>query len=126
MPIASKRDFGLWGESQACSFLIRQNYQIIDRNFYAFGGEIDIIAQKNGCWSFVEVKTRSIVDYFSEDSAERAVDWLKLKKMYFAAKEYCQQKHLDVEESEFRFEHVSVYVDRETNKLKFKKYLLEL
>ncbi|KKQ27962.1 MAG: hypothetical protein US42_C0003G0019 [Candidatus Magasanikbacteria bacterium GW2011_GWC2_37_14] len=126
MTKTSKRQFGDWGEEQVCSFLVRLGYQVVDRNFYAIGGEIDIIAQKNNVWSFVEVKTRSIVDYFSEDSAERAVDQLKLKKMFFAAKQYCQHKKIDLYESEICFEHVSVYVDRETKTVKFKKYLLEL
>jgi len=121
-----KRQFGDWGEEQACSFLIRQGYIIISRNFYAIGGEIDIIAKKQNTWSFIEVKTRSIVEYFSEDSAERAVDQLKLKKMFFAAKQYCQYYKIDMYESEICFENVSVYVDRETKTIKFKKYLLEL
>lgn len=126
MSLVDKKLFGAWGEEQACSFLIRQGYQIISRNFYAIGGEIDIIAKKQNQWSFVEVKTRSIVEYFSEDSAERAVDQLKLKKMFFAAKQYCQYYKIDMYETEICFEHVSVYVDRETKTVKFKKYLLEL
>jgi putative endonuclease len=121
-----KRQFGDWGESQACSFLVRQGYEIMDRNFYAFGGEIDIIARLENKICFIEVKTRTVADYFSEDSAERAVDWLKLKKMTLAAKEYCFIQHLDLFDTEFCFEEVVVYVNRETKTVKFKKYLLEL
>lgn len=119
-----KRQFGDWGEEQACSFLIRQGYEILGRNFYAVGGEIDIIAQIGETISFVEVKTRSYWEEF--DNAEEATDQLKLKKMFFAAKQYCQYKKIDMYETEMRFEHVSVYVDREAKAVKFKKYILEL
>lgn len=126
MSIINKRDFGLWGEEQACSFLVRHGYEILDRNFYAVGGEIDIVAQQAEAVCFIEVKTRSMADYFSEDSAEKAVDQLKLKKLVFAARQYCKYKKIDMYDTEIRFEHVSVYVDRENKTVKFKKYLLEL
>lgn len=119
-----KRQFGDWGEEQACSFLIRQGYEILGRNFYAVGGEIDIIAQQGEAVCFIEVKTRSYWEEF--DNAEEATDQLKLKKMFFAAKQYCQYKKIDMYETEMRFEHVSVYVDREAKTVKFKKYVLEL
>ena len=120
------RQIGRWGEEQACSFLMRHGYEILDRNFYVVGGEIDIIARQVEAVCFIEVKTRSIADYFSEDSAEKAVDQLKLKKLVFASKQYCKYKKIDMYDTEIRFEHVSVYVDRENKTVKFKKYVLEL
>lgn len=119
-----RRQFGDWGESQACSFLIRQGYEIIERNFYAVGGEIDIVARQGEAVCFVEVKTRSYWEEFA--NAEQATNYLKLKKMVFAAKQYCQQQKIDMYDTEFRFEHVSVYADREAKSVKFKKYILEL
>jgi len=115
---------GIWGEEQTCSFLIRQGYNILDRNFYAIGGEIDIIAQQNEAICFVEVKTRSY--WGEENSAERAMDYRKLKKIFIASKQYCQYKKINMYDTEIRFEHVSVYVDRVNKFVKFKKYLLEL
>lgn len=127
MTKTEKRKFGDWGEEQASLFLMRLGYQILARNFYAFGGELDIVARQEEVVCFIEVKTRVYNNTgYGEDSAERAVDYLKLKKMVMAAKQYCQQTRIDMYNTEIRFENVSVYVNRGNQLVKFKKYLLEL
>lgn len=50
---------GRLGEQAAVDFLKKINYKILDRNFRAGYGEIDIIAVKDNVLVFVEVKTRS-------------------------------------------------------------------
>lgn len=96
----------------------------MDRNFYAYGGEVDIIARQGETVCFIEVKTRSYWEEFA--NAERATDYLKLKKMVSTARQYCQYRKIDMYDTAVRFEHVSVYADRETKTVKFKKYALEL
>ena len=54
----SRRDIGNKGETAAVNHLIRNGYIIRERNFTRRGGEIDIIAEKDGCTVFIEVKTR--------------------------------------------------------------------
>ena len=56
-----KHSIGKLGENLACSYLIRNNYKIIERNFYCRQGEIDIIAKdlSSNELVFFEVKTRS-------------------------------------------------------------------
>lgn len=122
MSITPKRKFGDWGESQACSFLIRHGYKIIERNYWTRVGEIDIIAQIGQAISFVEVKTRT----YDEDSAERAFDQAKRTKMFRAVEQYCQAKEIQIEDTEILIEQVSVYVDRKAKIVKFKKYLTNL
>ena len=51
--------FGLEGEERAASFLKKQGYKIIARNFQTRFGEIDIIAEDKEYIVFVEVKARS-------------------------------------------------------------------
>lgn len=51
-------EIGHWGETQACSFLLRHGFFVLDRNYHSTFGEIDIVAQKNQDYYFVEVKTR--------------------------------------------------------------------
>ena len=46
------------GEDAVCSFLERNGYEMIARNFTVHGGEIDIIAKKGDMLCFVEVKSR--------------------------------------------------------------------
>ena len=52
------RNRGNTGEDAVCDFLVRHGYSVVKRNFTVRGGEIDIIAEKNGTLCFVEVKTR--------------------------------------------------------------------
>lgn len=125
--ITEKREFGNWGEEQTCLFLIRQGYEILERNYQVRQGEVDIIAwgkdEKLGkVLCFIEVKTRTGGE--AEISAESAVGWDKLQRMKFAAKHFCYTRRIDVDNTFIRFEHVSVYVDRGDSTVKFKKYVL--
>lgn len=57
--------FGRAGENIACKYLEKNNYSIIKRNFFYYGGEIDIVAYdkiKNEL-VFFEVKTRTSKEY---------------------------------------------------------------
>jgi putative endonuclease len=49
---------GQKGENVAAKFLTTKGYKIIQRNFNAKVGEIDIVARKDKTIVFVEVKTR--------------------------------------------------------------------
>lgn len=49
---------GSFGENAAAEFLEDADYEILKRNFRLKMGEVDIIAEKDGCIVFVEVKTR--------------------------------------------------------------------
>jgi putative endonuclease len=40
------KDVGDWGEQQACIFLQRHGFRIVERNYYTTMGEIDVIAVK--------------------------------------------------------------------------------
>ena len=53
-----KQLLGKKGEDLATTYLEQHGYQIIDRNFKARYGEIDIIAIKDAILIFIEVKTR--------------------------------------------------------------------
>lgn len=50
---------GRLGEEIAARYLIGKKYRLVTRNFYIRGGEIDLIAEKDGIIVFVEVKMRS-------------------------------------------------------------------
>ena len=56
---------GKYGEDLACKYLEKNNYIILDRNFYCRQGEIDIIAMDltKKELVFFEVKTRSNFKY---------------------------------------------------------------
>ncbi len=55
---------GKLGEELAQKYLLKENYKIIDKNFYCHQGELDIIAfSKNNELVFIEVKTRTSLKY---------------------------------------------------------------
>lgn len=58
MNMLSNREKGNIGESMAAAYLRLRFYKILERNFKAKTGEIDIIAKKNGYIIFIEVKYR--------------------------------------------------------------------
>ncbi|MBP1560816.1 MAG: YraN family protein [Oscillospiraceae bacterium] len=54
-----KKELGYFGEKVTAYYLEKKGYKILRRNFCVKGGEIDIIAEKDGIIAFVEVKTRA-------------------------------------------------------------------
>ena len=96
----SNLDQGKRGEDFAASYLLRQGYRIIGRNFRIRGGELDIIAIE---WSkltgqetlvFIEVKTRSSNDF---GTPLEAITYWKLKSLIKTA-EFFKLKHRNLPE----------------------------
>jgi putative endonuclease len=54
----NSRITGSMGEKLALRHLEGKGYELITRNYFIRGGEIDLILKKNGILVFVEVKTR--------------------------------------------------------------------
>ncbi|CAG5076749.1 YraN family protein [Parvicella tangerina] len=61
--MSTKKETGSFGEDHAIQFLQNADYKIITRNWRYLKGEIDIIAKKDDWLVFVEVKTRSSLDF---------------------------------------------------------------
>lgn len=60
MSTPSRSSLGKYGEDFACRYLQNMGYKILTRNFRCHRyGEIDLIVEKSGCISFIEVKTRA-------------------------------------------------------------------
>lgn len=88
---ADKKKIGQAGEERAAKFLTRQGYRILERNYRAPYGEIDLIALDRGELVFVEVKTRTSDVY---GSPELAVNPRKQERMIRAALGYIKFKKL--------------------------------
>ncbi len=54
---------GKWGENAAAQFLNAQGFTIIQRNYRTPFGELDLIAEKEDITHFIEVKTRTGVEF---------------------------------------------------------------
>ncbi len=81
----TSREIGNIGEESVCRFLLKNGYDILERNFTVRGGEIDIIAKKNDVIAFVEVKTRSENPL---QTGEEAITDAKKRHLIFAAQQY--------------------------------------
>jgi putative endonuclease len=79
--------------------LQNNNYQIIDSNykFWRFW-EIDVIAVKNGIYSFIEVKYRSSEKYWT---AEESITKSKLFKLEKSIYSYCMKNKINLENIRF-------------------------
>lgn len=96
---------GNFGEDLACKYLEKNNYQILDRNFTSYRGEIDIIALEKNTIVFIEVKTRA--QTFCGAPAE-AVNRQKKKQIYKVAEYYLYDNNLL--NAEVRFDIVEIYL----------------
>ena len=59
----NRKEFGRLGEDTAADYLVKEGYTIAARNYRCRLGELDIVAKKGRETVFVEVKTRSSLDF---------------------------------------------------------------
>ncbi|MBQ4603789.1 MAG: YraN family protein [Clostridia bacterium] len=96
---------GVWGEVFAARYLRDNGYDILSSNYVCRFGEIDIIAEKDGVISFVEVKTRN------RNTSVRpmeAVDEGKQKRLEMSAKSFLSAAKINAETG---FDVCEVYLD---------------
>lgn len=102
----NKRKYGNVGEKIAQDFFIKNGYIILKTNFYTTKGEIDIVAKKDNCIVFVEVKTRSNHKY---GTPAMAVNFTKKKHIKSAAKIFLYINKLD--KCQIRFDVIEVLIN---------------
>ena len=100
--MAEHNEIGKQGEEVAVDYLLKNGYEIIERNYQARKAEIDIIARKGDWLIVIEVKTRTSVDF---GNPEDFVDKKKIKLLVKAIDEYVQETDLDLE---IRFDIIAV------------------
>ena len=95
---------GKYGENLACDYLIKNNYEIIDRNYNTINaGEIDIIAKKDSYIIFIEVKYRKNTKngYHREAVNTEKQNRIKKTAMYFIYEK-------NIEDNNFRFDVIEI------------------
>ena len=80
-PRREKKELGKRGEDLALRFLKRNGYKIIERNYVCKMGEMDIIAQEKDTLVFVEVKTRTSMDFGPPQLAVNPTKQMQLSKV---------------------------------------------
>lgn len=102
---------GKLGESIALKYIISKGGKIIEQNYRTKIGEIDLIVRMNGELVFVEVKSRSNINY---GYPSEAVDYKKKRKIINVAKYYILDNSL--EDISVRFDVIEIYLtDKKIN-----------
>lgn len=98
MSSTDRKLIGKLGEDFAVGILYSEGYDILERNYRKAHGEIDIICEKNGSLTFVEVKTRRSLDM---GRPAESVTTRKLGRMRGAAEYYLAARRMDPAECRF-------------------------
>ena len=106
-----KNKIGVFGQKLAVGFLQKRGFKILNENYHARVGEIDIIAEKEGQLVFIEVKTR-LSDKFG--LPEEAVDDRKKARMYETALQYMGK--MQINHDNFRLDCIAIMIDKENKK----------
>ena len=97
---------GRLGETFAAEYLVRQGYEIVEKNYRKPFGEIDIVAREGGMLVFVEVKTRHASVY---GAPVEAVDARKQRQLSRIAQDYLLNGRLS--DTAARFDVIGVTLD---------------
>jgi putative endonuclease len=98
-----------WGEKRAEKFLKKQGLSTITRNYLCRTGELDLVmAAPDGTVVFVEVKTRTALDF---SQPEDAVNSSKQHKSSRAAQDFLST--YKIENRPCRFDVVAIALDRQ-------------
>jgi putative endonuclease len=83
--VMDRREVGKLGEKAAQKFLKKRGYRIRETGFRCRHGEIDIIAQKKECLVFVEVRTKSNLEF---GTPEESITQAKKERLIASALTY--------------------------------------
>ena len=89
--ITENKARGNLGERAAARYLRRRLYRILERNWFFYRKEIDIIARRGNTLVICEVKTRSHDELSPYGPASRAVDAQKRRNLLIAARGYAKK-----------------------------------
>ena len=121
--MALHNKIGKIGEEIAVKYLKKEGYYIVERNYRNKFGEIDIIASKNNCTIFVEVKSRSSENYIALVNTlyKKQISHLKRAAIYYFAEK-------NIHMGSIRFDLIGLKIDpagRKIDKLKHFKGIID-
>ena len=79
----NRQELGKLGERLARDTIKRKGYRILETNFRCRSGEIDIVAQQKDCLVFVEVRTKSNLNFGSPEESITAIKKQRLVSSAF-------------------------------------------
>ncbi|CAM1339098.1 YraN family protein [Tenacibaculum aestuarii] len=109
--MAQHNELGKKGEQLAVDYLLKNGYEIVEKNYRFQKAEVDIIAQKDNVLIAVEVKTRSSINY---GNPQDFVNPKKIKLLVSAIDNYVNDRDLDVE---VQFDIIAILKEKEVFKI---------
>ena len=110
-------NLGAVGEQIAAHFLLGKGYEIVMQNYWTRVGEIDIIARNREFIIFVEVKTKSNINF---GKPHEQVTKEKLRRMISACRLYCQEHGIG--DKLIRIDVISIHCDKESHQANIKHF----
>ncbi|MFS1459750.1 YraN family protein [Vibrio lentus] len=104
-PTITHKQVGDKYETVAKNYLVRHGLSLIEQNFIAKCGEIDLIMRHNNTVVFAEVKYRKQTGY---GHAAEMVTAKKSQKLLKTANVWLMQQGLSVHSTDFRFDIVAI------------------
>lgn len=115
MGLTHKQQLGHEKEKLAAQFLIRQGLRLLQQNYRCFHGEIDLIMQDKDDIVFVEVRSRSRLDY---GHAPETITFAKKQKLIKTAMHYLQ-KYSYGETVNSRFDVIGIHLNGQHNQIEW-------
>jgi len=110
------KELGKQGEQIAIDYLRKSGYKILEKNFRNRFGEIDIVAKEKGTFCFIEVKTRSNLNF---GVPKESVTISKQRRLNKIALSYLKKYNLL--DTPARFDLVSVLISQQQIKVELLK-----
>jgi len=107
MQMMTKKELGAWGESVASEQIARRGFVLLEKNFRCRIGEVDIVAMDNKTLTFIEVKTRTSLDF---GFPSEAINPSKKHKYHQIALSYINHKRF--KDIEIRFDVIEILLSK--------------
>ena len=79
-------------ENIVVEYLERKKFTILKKNYYSIYGEIDIIAEKENCITFIEVKGNTLKNNYISPTFK--INKKKQKSLYITAYDYLEKSNI--------------------------------
>lgn len=103
-----KQQVGNFGQKLARRYLLEKGYVVLAEHYCIRGGEIDLIAQEKQEIAFIEVKTRTSLQF---GRPEEAVQYYKKQALLRSAQRFLIEKKLDGKMA-FRFDIIAIRINK--------------
>ena len=97
------RESGAEAESFTADWLMKQGWEILDRNFFMKGGELDIVAKKDDTLAFVEVRSWDH-QFWDGGTPLETIHPAKRKHIIKTALYYMKIKRIKMQDFNIRFD----------------------